>query len=744
MKRFYLILLGVSLLSLSSFAGSLFPTVITPNADVVNPIMWYGKIWNVRYDFIDDSHQSLVLYSDVTESIVDGKTYVPICVCERKLIVRGVTLRSDINQSEATRLLYRQEGDKVYYLSQENNAEFILFDYGLKEGEKFKAQDGEQYVVTETGYFEEYDKNIYAPGQNKPRMLRLRAEESGKEDVWIEGIGSVKWGIVPKYVLKASAVFKDTPIDAHVFRSSTNGDIAIYDYLFNINEENYKLINYELGEECSKEEDGLSFTFIEDTLCVSGAYCPYSSFGPECIECLVTSDNTIVMAFYGFHVITTNSTYRKIDVKIPGFKPGTYIFGTETLVCKGKDTNFYYYNGGKIPLTLNENKVVISVPKEYDETSERIQANAGVLVTISDSFFQSFVITRSDFEKLGSLDSWEEDEKSVILTSSYYTENNEEVYATPYLSVRLKKEEDIDLLASYVEKYKLRFGDYKPLLPLWYVLSVTLESEKSPLQIANELYETGDFVAAAPDLAQAPDGSDPDENYHPFVEEGKKWECTISWGLLETNTKKEYYSISGDTIVNGITCKKLHGPYSTYAVYEKDGKVYCHEKVNGDFHLLYDFTCHEGDVVNVVNPEGQTEWGLDEYRCTIKKVDTIITKSGHRLKRFTLQAENLEIEFGSEEEYVWIEGVGSPWEPLYPVGYWETAGGSSYLNACYVNGEQLFVGKDIYYGTGISPIQNSKCIIHNGADAIYDLSGRRVVNPKRGLYIQGGKRVLVK
>jgi hypothetical protein len=235
---------------------------------------------------------------------------------------------------------------------------------------------------------------------------------------------------------------------------------------------------------------------------------------------------------------------------------------------------------------------------------------------------------------------------------------------------------------------------------------------------------------------------DPDEDDHPFVEEGKKWECTISWGLIETNIKKQYYSISGDTIVNGITCKKLHGPYSTYAVYEKDGKVYCHEKVNGDFHLLYDFTCHEGDVVNVVNPEGQTEWGLDEYRCTIKKVDTIITKSGHRLKRFTLQAENLEIEFGSEEEYVWIEGVGSPWEPLYPVGYWELSGGSSYLNACYVNGEQLFVGKDIYYGTGISPIQNSKFIIHNGADAIYDFSGRRVVNPKRGLYIQGNKKII--
>ena len=46
-------------------------------------------------------------------------------------------------------------------------------------------------------------------------------------------------------------------------------------------------------------------------------------------------------------------------------------------------------------------------------------------------------------------------------------------------------------------------------------------------------------------------------------------------------------------------------------------------------------------------------------------------------------------------------------------------------------------------GTGISPIHNSQFTIHNGADAIYDLSGRRVVNPKRGVYIQGGRKVLI-
>ena len=32
----------------------------------------------------------------------------------------------------------------------------------------------------------------------------------------------------------------------------------------------------------------------------------------------------------------------------------------------------------------------------------------------------------------------------------------------------------------------------------------------------------------------------------------------------------------------------------------------------------------------------------------------------------------------------------------------------------------------------------------NKSKAVYDLNGRRVVNPTKGIYIQGGKKVLVK
>lgn len=164
-------------------------------------------------------------------------------------------------------------------------------------------------------------------------------------------------------------------------------------------------------------------------------------------------------------------------------------------------TDYYYYQGTKIPLTLNENKVIISVPKENDETIERIHANVKVLYTIRDKTFDIIVIYLSDFEKLTSQNFWEEDAKSVILTPIYFTEDNVEVFSTPYLTVRLKKEEDIDLLTSYAETYRLNIVGNSRYMPLWYTLNITSESEKSPLQCANELYESGDFAESVADLA---------------------------------------------------------------------------------------------------------------------------------------------------------------------------------------------------------------------------------------------------
>lgn len=105
---------------------------------------------------------------------------------------------------------------------------------------------------------------------------------------------------------------------------------------------------------------------------------------------------------------------------------------------------YYHFDGTKIPLILNENEVLVSIPKGFDLVSEKIRANVQPFFSVTDGFFDMLFITRADLEKLVSMDSWEEDSKSVIITPSYIIENEDVVtvygaaFSTPYLLVRLK------------------------------------------------------------------------------------------------------------------------------------------------------------------------------------------------------------------------------------------------------------------------------------------------------------------
>ena len=173
-------------------------------------------------------------------------------------------------------------------------------------------------------------------------------------------------------------------------------------------------------------------------------------------------------------------------------------------------TDYYYDDlGNKITITLNEDMVCLSIPTDCDKVNERICANVEILFSKTDEFFDIYFITRADLDKLTSQDFWIDDSKSVIITPSYYIENDEwgkvygAAYSTPYLGVKLKKEDDKDLLNSYIEKYNLQITMHRKSMPLWYFLSVTPESEISPLECANEMFESGGFASSVPDFAYA-------------------------------------------------------------------------------------------------------------------------------------------------------------------------------------------------------------------------------------------------
>ena len=351
---------------------------------------------------------------------------------------------------------------------------------------------------------------------------------------------------------------------------------------------------------------------------------------------------------------------------------------------------FYYYKGNKIPLTLNENKVVVSIPKDCGDITERVLASTQTLDKISDEYFDIFLILKSDFNKVTMLDFWAEDAKSVILSSSYYTENKEEICATPYLNVRLKKEEDIDLLTSYAEQYKLNIVKNSPLMPLWYILNITPDSEKNTLECANALYESGDFAESVPDFAYDVKIEEP---YRPFVEEGKVWKVgDVTSGNPVQHV--DYYYFEGDTIIDGITCKQMMSQRFVNpefaksndisqdnslsyvgAWYEEMRKVYMYDPTRQQFKLMYDFSHDISDTLQIDN---------HLYVVGPKEIESIKGfKGAHWDVRMCTDGESI-------YSPTWLEGVGSTDCPINNVyrGYVDPLW---FLMSCVVGDEVIYL-----------------------------------------------------
>ena len=163
-------------------------------------------------------------------------------------------------------------------------------------------------------------------------------------------------------------------------------------------------------------------------------------------------------------------------------------------------TDYYYYQDEKIPLALNENKISICIPKDSVNISTRILENVSVLDKIKDDKFDIFVIPKSDLDILESKDFWGNASKSVIITPGYYISNGMEVFSSPYIMLQLFKGEDLDILNKYSKRYGFEIIGNDSIMPLWYVLSITPESEFNTLECANKLWESGKFASSEPDL----------------------------------------------------------------------------------------------------------------------------------------------------------------------------------------------------------------------------------------------------
>ncbi len=231
-------------------------------------------------------------------------------------------------------------------------------------------------------------------------------------------------------------------------------------------------------------------------------------------------------------------------------------------------------------------------------------------------------------------------------------------------------------------------------------------------------------------------------DYHPFIEVGKIWKSTItsivpSEDVPNYRTTEETYTIGKDTLIQGRTCIGMERDrFQKRYFYEDGDKVYCYNTENERFYLIYDFGCQVGDRFTVVDAFSGTMrwWDENFFTCSVRDVDTVKTKDGMELRRITLEAEDV---LGEHTTETWIEGIGSVYGPLHNVGATLYMGASMTLDSCTVSNHILY---PFSTSTAIRAIDLTP--LTRVETPIYDLSGRPVATPRRGIYIQGGRKVV--
>ena len=250
------------------------------------------------------------------------------------------------------------------------------------------------------------------------------------------------------------------------------------------------------------------------------------------------------------------------------------------------------------------------------------------------------------------------------------------------------------------------------------------------------------------------------ENYRPFVEEGKEWKYYIKattswWDGKESHWDTEYaYSaltINGDTLVDGKKYKKIMHNSDKNIFYfieasdflygiirEEDKKVYmrtCFSSFvyDGIFDhemLIYDFGLKVGDTFR------ESYAGFSSYD-KIMKLESIENTDNERVFSFSLPGEDL-------HTMKWIEGVGGfhglGLIQLIPESTCIDCTRYSFLSLSCTLGDEVLCSFD-EDGNVVLGVEEVKTDV-NKDKSIYDLQGRRLsAEPERGLYIKDGKKI---
>lgn len=222
----------------------------------------------------------------------------------------------------------------------------------------------------------------------------------------------------------------------------------------------------------------------------------------------------------------------------------TFFLGLMILSSLDAQDNLYYWcNGQKYLLKQESTKEFIRLKTEYGKTEllNILGSNVDSLIEIKKS---SVLINLIDPEPVTynyaiirkvNRDRLEiSNQENILYNAPYFSSKNGlEFGITSFFYVKLKSQDDFDILKTYADKAKVTIVDQNIYNPRWYTLECSSKSDGNSLECANSFYESGHFEEAQPNFIEAiyPANSPPNDPYFSY-----------QWGLYNTG---QYQGITG-------------------------------------------------------------------------------------------------------------------------------------------------------------------------------------------------------
>jgi serine protease len=171
-----------------------------------------------------------------------------------------------------------------------------------------------------------------------------------------------------------------------------------------------------------------------------------------------------------------------------------------------QSNHYYYYKGEKVPLTLDKNHLNISTTVNFNAQAATRLGFTDVKLQHDDAGLQpqlfgsvKFTSTPSDREFYDKIKALRETD-NVKHVALYFSRGKD---ATPiglsnYFYIKLRKAGDLALLQKIAREQNVHIVEQVSGMPEWYILSVNPKAEKTSLDAANAMYETGRFADVDP------------------------------------------------------------------------------------------------------------------------------------------------------------------------------------------------------------------------------------------------------